>query len=457
VPSGHAIVIGCSFAGLGAARLLSERFQSVTIVERDTLPETWSPRKGVPQSPHVHGIPKLGREMLDEMLPGFVDRTRDCGAVLFDQIRFGASWNRYGWSARGDSAAVGFGVRRALLEHVAREMVFELPRVAVVHGRVEGLSALGGRVTGVRVRHDDDRVAEIDADLVVDAGGKGSSGPSWLQEAGFRAPPETMVNGFVGYASRWLHVPDEAWPGDYRYISQMPTPVCPYGGILYPQDNGIYVMSLFGHAGNYPPSGEQEYLAFLERCVTPLMHYVVSRSEPVSPISTSRSTANRRRQYELVDDLPAGFVVIGDALAAFNPIFGQGISSGLMAAATLAATVAELEDDPAAVPSTFYRRFSTWLDTPWHQAIGFDLAFPTTVGPRPEITPERAEALAHLDVLLQVATVDHDVAAAVLIANQSFDPTLLRTPELEAAAKLWVDSGRTPAVSDPARPPAIAR
>jgi 2-polyprenyl-6-methoxyphenol hydroxylase-like FAD-dependent oxidoreductase len=302
----------------------------------------------------------------------------------------------------------------------------------------------------------DGRFTEIDADLVIDAGGKGSSAPTWLQDAGFRAPPETTINGFVGYASRWLNVPEDAWPGDYRYISQMPIPSCPYGGILYPQDNGIYVMSLFGHAGNYPPSDEHEYLAFLEHCITPLLHHVVSRSEPASPISTSRSTANRRRHYELVDDLPAGFVVIGDALAAFNPIFGQGISSGLMAASTLAATLAEHGDDPAAVPGTFYRRFATWLDSPWHQAIGFDLAFPTTIGPRPVVTPERAAALRRVDVLLQMATVDHDVAAAVLVANQSFDPTLLRTPELDAAARAWVDAGRTPAVSDPACPPAIA-
>jgi hypothetical protein len=127
--------------------------------------------------------------MLDTMLPGFVARTRECGAVLFDQVRLGASWNRYGWSARRSSAAVSFVVRRSLLEQVAREMVFERPRVGVVQGRVEGLLAAGTLITGMRVRHDDDRVAEIDADLVVDAGGKGSSAPTWLQDAAFSHRP----------------------------------------------------------------------------------------------------------------------------------------------------------------------------------------------------------------------------------------------------------------------------
>jgi 2-polyprenyl-6-methoxyphenol hydroxylase-like FAD-dependent oxidoreductase len=434
--------------------MLSDLYAHVTIVERDTLPTTWSPRRGVPQSPHVHGIPQLGRTLLAEILPGFLDRTRDHGAVLFDQLRDGALWGLYGWSARGRSQAVGFGVRRALLEHVAREMVLERPDVSVVQGRAEHLIASRTAVTGVRVRTADDRVVDLDADLVVDASGKGTAAPGWLEREGFDVPTETTVNGFVGYASRWIEVPEDAWPGDYRFISQLPRPQHPRGGILYPQDNGLYVMSLFGHAHNYPPGDEDEYLDFLTGCATPLMHQVVSRSKPVSRISRSRSTANRRRHYERLDVVPSGFVAVGDALAAFNPIFGQGISSGLKAATVLAHTLEEADGDDAAVPARFYATFTGWLDTPWNQAIGFDLAFPTTAGPRPESTPERQEAARYADVLAQMSTVDHEVAGAVLFANQSFDPSLLRTPELEAAVESWMAEGRAPAASDPERPPA---
>jgi 2-polyprenyl-6-methoxyphenol hydroxylase-like FAD-dependent oxidoreductase len=450
----HAVVIGCSFAGLGAARMLSDLYTHVTVVERDELPETWSPRRGVPQSPHVHGIPQLGRTLLAEILPGFVDRAKEHGAVFFDQLRDGALWGLYGWSARGHSPAVGFGVRRALLEHVAREMVLEIPSVSVVHGRAEHLLASGDTVTGVRLRTADDHLVDLTADLVVDASGKGTAAAGWLEREGFPVPHETTVNGFVGYASRWLEVPDDAWPGDYRFISQLPRPQWPRGGILYPQDNGLYVMSLFGHAHHYPPGEEDEFVDFLTGCATPLMHHVVSRSRPVSGISRSRSTANRRRHYELLDTVPAGFVAVGDALASFNPIFGQGISSGLKAAMVLADTLRAAEGDDAAVPARFYRDFTAWLDTPWNQAIGFDLAFPTTTGPRPDPTPERQAAARYADVLAQMSTVDPEVAGAVLFANQSFDPSLVRTPELLAAAESWVRDGRSPVVPHPARPPA---
>jgi 2-polyprenyl-6-methoxyphenol hydroxylase-like FAD-dependent oxidoreductase len=447
----HAVVIGASFAGVGAARVLSERCAHVTIVERDEIPAEWGPRKGVPQSPHVHGIPKLGRELMQELFPGFVEETQSLGAVLFDQVKTGAAWGRYGWSARGESAAIGYGVRRALLEHVARQRVLALPNVAIETARVDGYSISSGRITGVLLEGG----GRLDADLVVDTGGKGSTGPKWLEDAGLPVPEESQVNGFVGYSSRWLHVPEDAWPGDYRYIGQLPLPSCTKGGILYPQDNGLYVMSLFGHARDYPPSDDEGFLAFLEHCATPLMHHVVARSEPASPIVTSRSTANRRRHYERIPDPPAGLVTFGDALGAFNPIFGQGISAGLQGSMILADSFDDVEGDVEKLPRTFQPRIAAWLDIPWGQATGFDLAFPTTTGTRTDPTPEQQAMAEYVNVLAQLSTVDHKVAEAVLVANQSFDPGLLRKDELRAKADQWVAEGRTPPPSDPTRPPEV--
>jgi 2-polyprenyl-6-methoxyphenol hydroxylase-like FAD-dependent oxidoreductase len=449
----HVIIIGASFAGLGAARVLSEQFDQVTIIERDVIPDQWGPRKGVPQSPHVHGIPKLGRELLETLFPEFVQETQQLGAVLFDQVALGAAWGPFGWSARGTSSAVGYGVRRALLEHVVRSRVAQLPNVSFVNAQVAGLHARGHRVTGVALK--ESTRSAIEGDLIVDAGGKGSSGPKWLEDAQFAVPDETVVNGFVGYSSRWLRVPEEAWSGTYRYVGQLPTPMCPKGGILYPQDNGLYVMSLFGHARNYPPSEEAEFLDFLTHCATPIMHDVVEQSEPVSEIKTSRSTANRRRHYERIESPPGGYVAIGDALAAFNPIFGQGISSGLIAALMLGDASKDVDGDLGRLPQVFQPRIASWLDVPWTQATGFDFMFPTTVGDRPEPTVEQTKMRGYAATLSQIATVDPTVAEAVLVANQSFNPSLLRTPELEAKAARWIAEERVPPASDPARPPEL--
>jgi flavin-dependent dehydrogenase len=182
----------------------------------------------------------------------------------------------------------------------------------------------------------------------------------------------------------------------------------------------------------------------------------VVRSEPVSPISTSRSTVNRRRHYERLPEPPAGFVAVGDAAAAFNPIFGQGISSALKAASLLGETLDELGND-SSLPGEFHRRLAAWLNVPWGQATGYDLMFPSTVGERTERTPEQTAFAHYTDVLSQLSTVDPAVAEAILVATQSFNPLSLRAPGLVKKAKAWAAEGRTPPRADPSRPPVLTQ
>ena len=54
----HALVIGGSMGGLLAARVLTERFEQVTVLDRDAFPELPEHRSGVPQSP-VSKLPGL--------------------------------------------------------------------------------------------------------------------------------------------------------------------------------------------------------------------------------------------------------------------------------------------------------------------------------------------------------------------------------------------------------------
>ena len=60
-----AIVIGASMAGLLAARVLSEHFDRVVIIERDSLPDSPDVRGGVPQARHVHALLVQGQHLWD--------------------------------------------------------------------------------------------------------------------------------------------------------------------------------------------------------------------------------------------------------------------------------------------------------------------------------------------------------------------------------------------------------
>ncbi len=433
---GHAVVVGGSFAGMVSARVLSDHFDHVTIVERDELPEGPELRKGVPQGPHVHGILRLGREILDDLLPGFVDETKREGALLFDQME---------WAGAGFKSELrGYGVRRPLLEYVVRRRVRALPNVEFVRGKATGLVTGPGRsVVGLLVADPDgDASRAIDADLVVEASGRGSGAPAWLEAAGFAIPEETVVNAFGGYASRWLHVPEDAWPGDMRFTAQLPNTESTKGAILYPQDNGYYVISLFGQSRDYPPSDETEFDAFLQQCPNPVLHHVVSRSEAVSEIRTSRSTANRWRHYERIAEPPSGFVVVGDAASTFNPMNGQGISSACFGATILGASIGEVDGDLARLPNHFQSQLAERLVFPWETAVNFDFQFPATVGERPVQTPELAAKTQYLADLQQVAVQhvmqgDFEIQIAIQMANQIFDRSRLFEPDYVAKVDAW--------------------
>src|SRR5690348_14529085 len=80
----HAIVIGGSMAGLLVARVLSEHFERVTIIERDQLIDDTEPRKGVPQGRHVHGLLAGGAAVLREYFPDLPAVLVRDGAVPLD-------------------------------------------------------------------------------------------------------------------------------------------------------------------------------------------------------------------------------------------------------------------------------------------------------------------------------------------------------------------------------------
>jgi len=454
--SDHAVVVGGSFAGIAAARVLSDHFERVTIIERDEIPTEPTVRKGVPQGAHVHGILKIGRDILDKLFPGFVAETQSEGAVLFDLVAESAGFGSHGWLARGPSSVRGFGIRRPLLEDVARRRVLALPNVELVRGRVEDLVVSHQLVEGVVAHTDLGRTTYL-GDLVVDAGGRGSGASRWLERAGFEVPTETVVNGFGGYASRWLRVPDDAWPAEgLRSIANLPCPKNTKGAILYPQDNGLHIISLFGQSRDYPPSDEVAFDAFLSQLETPLIHQVVSRSEEVSEIRTSRSTSNYWRNFEELQNPPAGFVVLGAAASHFNPMAGQGISATLLDAVILGETIADHEGDRDALPGAFQSRQADQMKFPWSVAVGFDLQFPETSGERPEPSPQGAEDARYMDVLSQVATVDPRVVEALMLANQTFDRSGLRRPDVVSRVAAWSDEGSPLPNTDPTRIPVLA-
>jgi 2-polyprenyl-6-methoxyphenol hydroxylase-like FAD-dependent oxidoreductase len=276
---------------------------------------------------------------------------------------------------------------RALLEWSLRRRVVALPTTDLVVGDVQGLEApTPDRVTGVRVRRRDEAIETLDADLVVDASGRGSRMPHWLQELGCGAPPESEVKVDVGYATRFFERTDA--PRDWTALlchPRFPDTRC---GVLLPIEDGRWMLTLVGWFGDHPPADEAAFLAWTKSLAVPDLWEAVRDAKPVSEIATHRFPSNRRRHYERLARLPDGIVALGDAACSFNPVYAQGMATASLGAAALDSLLAE---ESGAERPGFSHRFQARLakvtDSPWLLATGEDFRSPKAEGHRPAFMP----------------------------------------------------------------------
>ncbi|HEX6675537.1 MAG TPA: FAD-dependent oxidoreductase, partial [Actinomycetes bacterium] len=334
-----------------------------------------------------------------------------------------------GWGARFPSQLKLLCASRDLLEWAARRRVAAHPRVRLLDGhRVDGLRGDHGRVTGVQVHPGGGRgeARTLAADLVVDASGRGSPAPRWLAELGYRPPLETVVNAFLGYSSR-TYRPPAGWQAHWRgaYVQQAP-PDGTRGGVMFPMDGGRWLITLAGAARDWPPTDEAGFLEFARSLRDPILYDAIRAAEPLGPIHGIRATANRLRHYERLADRPEGFLVLGDAACAFNPVYAQGMTIACMGAAALRQTLAARrcrhpDGDLSGLARRFQQRLAKVNSAPWMLATGQDHRYPATEG----APPPRINTLLdrYLDRVVASSTED---PAARLALLETF--TMLRPP-----------------------------
>jgi 2-polyprenyl-6-methoxyphenol hydroxylase-like FAD-dependent oxidoreductase len=385
----HAVVIGGSMAGLLAARVLTTYFQRVTIVERDRLPDGPEPRKGVPQARHTHVLLTRGQRILSRLFPDITGALASEGAPLLDWTQDCRLFTNGGWRPRFPSDIRAYACSRDLLECLVRWRVLADPRVATIQEcDVVGLLAdrSRSRAAGVQLRYREtaqrtDGTGELAADLVVDASGRDSKAPQWLNDLGYPAPPETRINSFLGYASRFYRPPEER-RFDWKLLMVTATPPQgTRGALILPVEGGRWHVTLGGVARDYPPTDEDGFLSFARSLPDASVYDAIHAATPLSGIAGYRRTENRLRHYEQMERWLDGFVVVGDAVCAFNPVYGQGMTVAAMGAEALDRCLRARW--PAGLAG-FSRRFQQDLArvnaTPWLLATGADLRFPQTVG-----------------------------------------------------------------------------
>ncbi|KRB68917.1 hypothetical protein ASE03_28895 [Kitasatospora sp. Root187] len=445
-PGGHAVVAGAGIGGLLAARVLSETYERVTLVDRDTLPQGGVPRRGVPQSHHAHGVLSRGFEVMEELFPGLGKDLVGQGALVRD-AQADVRWFNDGHElSGGDSALPCLMVSRPALESYLRSRVAALPGVEI-QDRCEVLEpvadAAGTRITGVRLLRVNAEPQTVPADLFVDSTGRSNRGVAWLRGLGYEPPEEERVDSKVVYVTReYRRRPGDAQADAYVVGASASAP---RGGVALSAEGDRWLVTLFGMNGDDPPVDPAGFHRFAERLPVPDLHELIERLEPLTEARAMRIPVSVRRRYERIDRMPAGYLVFGDALCQFNPSYGQGMTAAALQAVALRECLAR--GSGAAAAREFFRQAARAVSVPWDMSVGGDLRFPFVEGRRTLRVKLINRYVARLH---RAAAVDAEVARAFLsVANLKSPPQGLFAPKVLAS----VLRGPAGAASAAVRPP----
>ncbi|SNX58216.1 2-polyprenyl-6-methoxyphenol hydroxylase-like FAD-dependent oxidoreductase [Streptomyces sp. TLI_55] len=439
-PVRTAVVLGGSHTGMLAAAALAGLAERVVVVERDELPVAPAPRKGLPQARHAHMLWSGGVRALEELLPGVTAELRAAGArrapVTTDMVVLSA----HGWFRRWPESHHVILAGRDLFDATVRARVLADERVELRDGtEVLGLLGSSDAVTGVRVRGRDGRERTLDAGLVVDASGRGSGAPRWLTELGLPAPEQREVDSGLAYASRLYLAPEQARDGFPVVNVQSDARGDGPGraGFLLPIENGRWIVTLNGTRGGEPTSANasgDDFARFArEELRHPLIGQLLARAEPLSDVAFTRTTVNRRYFYERMPAWPDNFTVLGDALAAYNPVYGHGLAVGAQSAVILRDVVRRRGWGAPGVSRRVQKAVARPVGAAWDLATGQDVFYPgaTEEGP----TGRDRLVAAYVDRLMYTATGNGRIARRVTdVTSLERRAEVLLTPSVLLAA-----------------------
>ncbi|UUU39077.1 NAD(P)/FAD-dependent oxidoreductase [Streptomyces sp. NBC_00162] len=471
-PPRHAVVIGGSLAGLLAAAVLAE-YATVTVVDADPLPEGPAPRRGLPQARHTHLLWSGGARAIEKILPGITDDWTGAGAIRRSLPTDLVTKTAQGWIPRCGEKQFNISCSRDLLDSVVRARVTGLKGVSTLEqSRVRALEGTAARVTGVRVDTADEEGLLLAADLVVDASGRGSRARTWLQALGVTGIRQAEVDSGLVYATRIFEAPAGAHEMGFPIVNVQSDPRVPVPGqtaTIVPIENGQWQATLSGTRGGQPTGDPERFIPFAKGIRDPIVGELLEGKKPLTDVAVTQGTANRRIYFEKAD-LPDGFFAVGDSVATFNPLYGQGMT---VAAQGLLAVRSLLRQKGLAHPGfgrEAQRAIAPQVSTAWELATSQDILYPGATGMKPRAGTGLLNA--YVNRLMTGATTHEALTAALFkVLTMSSAPThwlsppvvwhvlrasdrdALKAPPLTAAERAVAGLGPVPGPSGPVTDP----
>ncbi|MGW3308323.1 FAD-dependent oxidoreductase [Streptomyces sp. NPDC001073] len=430
----RAVIVGGSLAGMLAAAAVKDHFDGVDIIEAHEVPAGPEARVGVPQAAHLHILLSGGARAIDELLPGTIDQLLAAGANRVPMTTNMLVYAAEGWYRRWErDTHYLIAASRSLTDYVIRERVLKDPRVTVrAHTRATSLLGDRHRVTGVRLRTAAGSETELAADLVIDASGRSATTPQWLAGLGIRGLAEERINSGIAYASRIYRAPVSTRDWPVINISADPQTLGRAGGIL-PIEGDRWHVSLFGPPGAHPPRDADAFEPYASTLRHPLVAQLLAHAEPLTDVTVTHSTANRRFHFERLKAWPEGLIALGDAVAAFNPIYGHGMSVAAQGALAVRRLLSSGHTDGFARAAQ--RAIAQPVNVAWSLATGQDVHFASTEGKSPNLADQLLRR--YVSRLSRTATGSFYAATALTdVLTLEAPPTTLVRPGVLLASVL---------------------
>ena len=368
------VVNGAGAVGLLSAMLLADDGHDVVVLERDPAPpppsseawETWT-RRGVNQFHLLHFLLPRFRLEAVQALPRVVQALEQAGALTLNVIA-GAPEQMTGGPRPGDEDYTSITARRPVAEAVLADCAERTPRVTIRRGTVVAGVRTGSpcrpgvpHVTGV-VTEDGE---QIGADLVVDATGRRSPLPTWLETVGARPPLEEREDSGFVYYGRHFRSADGSHPAIIGPLAQ------PYGSfsvLTLPADNGTWGVGVIASAADGAMRAARQVGTWTATVRSlPLCAHWLDGEAIEDGVQVMAKIEDRYRCY-LVEGEPVatGVVALADSWACTNPAMGRGISIGLLHALALRDVLRSSGDDPVASALAYDEATRSAVE-PWYR------------------------------------------------------------------------------------------
>ncbi|PFT61742.1 FAD-dependent oxidoreductase [Bacillus cereus] len=363
-----AIVIGGSMAGKFAAKALSTSFKEVIIIEADERWDGKSSRKRVPQSNHPHVLLKGGENAIEELFPNITNELIEAGSIINNFTR-DLKWHQFGlWKQPFIGEVHMIQQSRPLLEWHIQKRIHQISNITIKYETlVKGLlvDAKLNKVCGVKVKYLETNTQEkVHADLVVDASGFGSKSIEWLREYEIKVQEE-KVRIDLFYATKMFKLKENEELDCCNMLMSPSFPDNPYGVLIQTIEDNRYFVTFSGYANEKAPQTDDEFYDFAENLSISNVTDFLNKAEGITDIKTYKIPYQVRRRFDLVNNVPEGLLVVGDAQCRFDPVFGQGVSVAAMEAHQLQLLLQDRKQLDKTFTQQFYKKAATIIETPW--------------------------------------------------------------------------------------------